>query len=72
MSLPSPSTNGIESAAKAGPPVTAMLWPDGVVESSRTSRRVVLSFAGVQASAAVTVCVKSPVAALVQLNALET
>jgi hypothetical protein len=71
-SVPSPSTKGIESALKTGPPVTVTEWPVGAVESSVTFTVVVLVFGGVHASAASTSTPKFPDAALVQLNALET
>src|SRR5688500_8976767 len=71
-SLPSASTNGIESALKTGPPVTVTEWPVGADESSVTSSVVVLVFGGAQASAASTSRSKSPDAAIVQLKALET
>src|SRR5918995_363269 len=71
-SLPSPSTNGIESALKTGPPVTVIEWPVGADESSVTFSVVVLVFGGVQSSAAATSIPKLPEAAFVQVNALDT
>src|SRR5688572_28296509 len=71
-SLPSPSTNGIESALKTGPPVTVIEWPVGAEESSVTFSVVVLVFGGAQPSAASTSRPKLPDAAFVQLNELDT
>ncbi len=71
-SLPSPRTKGIESALNTGPPVTVTECPVGAEESSVTFSVVSLVFGGVQASAASTSKLKFPVAAFVQLNALES
>src|SRR5687768_14178553 len=71
-SLPSASTNGIESALKTGPPVTVTEWPVGPVESSVTLTVAVLVFGGAQASAASTSRSKFPDVAFVQLKELET
>src|SRR3990170_4207995 len=71
-SLPSASTNGIESASNTGPPVTVIEWPVGADESSVTLSVVVLVFGGAQLSAASTSMPKLPDAAFVQLNALDT
>src|SRR5918995_2830464 len=68
-SLPSESTNGIESALKTGPPVTVTEWPVGAAESSVTFSVVVLVFGGDHASAASTAMPKLPEAAFVQLKA---
>jgi hypothetical protein len=58
--------------AKTGPPPSEIVWPVGAEESSITSIVVSLVFAGVQLSAAETTIEKSPDAAAVQLNGLET
>ena len=71
-SLPSPRTNGIESALNTGPPVTVTEWPVGAVESSVTFSVVCWCSAASRRRPPRRRRRSSPTAAFVQLKALET